>query len=108
MAKDQFKKEVKVTALTSRFSVLPLIDKGDSSLCVDANFNFLLVKKERLNFYAEMALPETFQEELLKQAIEAAKPHLPSDPKAVERLVLFLKQKGTQGFADELTKALSR
>jgi len=48
MAKDQFKTKTKEAALTSRFTVLPLVEKGDQFLCVDANFQFLMVKKERI------------------------------------------------------------
>ena len=106
MAKDQFKAKTKAVALTSRFTVLPLIDKGDEYLCVDANFQFLMVKKERLEEYANLALPEVVNPDLHEEAMKAAREHLPGDNAAVEKLRFHLKQKGPEGFDSELEKAL--
>lgn len=107
MAKDQFKAKTKVESLTSRFAVLPLLEKGEDSLCVDANFNFLLVKKSRLVEYADVALPETFDQKLFEQAKERAKNFLPADSKKVEGLVTYLKNNGAKGFQEALDKALA-
>ncbi len=107
MAKDQFKTKQKVTALTSRFNVVPLIDKGAEFLCVDANFNFLMVQKQQLEKYTDMALPETYQDDLNKKAMEAALAHLPGDSKAIDRLKFHLKTNGIDGFEDELNKFLA-
>ncbi|MGB3976975.1 MAG: hypothetical protein WBM02_06140 [bacterium] len=107
MAKNQFKEKTKVTALTPRFTVLPLQDKGDEYLCVDANFQFLMVSKKQLEEFENLALPEVVDPVLHQQAIEAAKAHLPSDAKQVERLKTHLKTKGVDGFGAELKKALA-
>jgi len=106
MAKDQFKVKTKDKSLTTRFTVLPLIDKGDEFLCVDANFQFLMVSKERLEEYTNMALPEVVNPALHSEAIEAARQYLPSNNKAVEKLKFHLKQKGPDTFAAELEKAM--
>lgn len=105
MAKNQFKAKVKDISLTSRFTVLPLLDKGDEYLCVDANFQFLMVSKSQLEEYTNLALPEVVNPALHKAAMEAAKPHLPEDSKMLERLRMHLKTKGLEGFIDELEKA---
>jgi hypothetical protein len=107
MAKDQFKQKVKIEALTTRFSVLPLIDKGEDALCVDANFNFLLVSKAKLAQYTEIALPETFDTKLFETAKEKARAFLPKDNKKIEGLVTFLKANGAKGFQEALDKALA-
>jgi hypothetical protein len=107
MAKDQFKVKVKSEALVSRFSVLPLIDKGEESLCVDANFNFLLVKKSRLEEFSSMALPETYDTQLFEQAKTKAKPHIPADQKKLDGLINFLKSNGAKGFEEALNKAMA-
>ncbi len=106
MAKNQFKAKGKITSLTSRFTVLPLIDKGEEFLCVDANFEFLMVKKAKLEEYTNLALPEVVDPELHKNAISAAKTHLPADTKMVERLRTHLKTKGVEGFDGELAKVM--
>lgn len=107
MAKDQFKVKVKSEALTTRFQVLPLVEKGEENLCVDANFNFLVVSKARLDEFAEIALPETFDQQLFEQAKLRAKQYLPADPKKVEGLVVFLKNNGAKGFQEALEKSLA-
>lgn len=107
MAKNQFKEKSKVTSLTSRFTVLPLQDKGDEYLCVDANFQFLMVNKKKLEEYENLALPEVVDPKLHEAAILAAKTHLPADVKVVERLRTHLKTKGLDGFSAELEKALA-
>ena len=107
MAKNQFKAKVKELSLTSRFTVLPLVEKGDEFLCVDANFQFLMVSKSQMEEYSNLALPEVVNPALHKAAVEAAKPYLPEDAKIVERLRTFLKTKGAEGFADELQKAMA-
>ncbi len=106
MAKDQFKKVVKTTSLTDRFSVLPLIEKGDEFLCVDADFNFLMMTKDRIAEMDALALPELFDSEKKQKSIDAAKEYLPEDPKIVERLRKHLKQNGPKDFESELQKAL--
>ena len=57
--KSQQKSKVKV-AVKERFSVLPLVEKGDEFLCVDAKNNFLVISKKSLELYPTFALPETF------------------------------------------------
>ncbi|MCD4654715.1 hypothetical protein K8T06_12385 [bacterium] len=106
MAKDQFKSKSKDKSLTTRFTVLPLVDKGNEFLCVDANFQFLMVNKERLEEYTNMALPEVVNPKLHKEAIEAARQHLPADNKTVEKLRFQLKQKGPDSFLAELEKVM--
>ncbi|MBN1295245.1 hypothetical protein JXA80_00600 [bacterium] len=106
MAKDQFKAKTKEVALTTRFTVLPLIDKGDQYLCVDANFQFLMVTKARLEEYENLALPEVVNDALHEQAVQAARVFLPSDSKQVDRLRQLLKTKGPEGFEAELQKIL--
>ncbi|MBN1552022.1 hypothetical protein JW979_11150 [bacterium] len=106
MAKDQFKVKTKVKDLVSRFSVIPLVEKGSDFLCVDANFNFLLVSKAKLEQYAEFALPETFDKTLSERAREAARQYLPGDQGKIDALIQHLKQKGIEGFGDVLAKAL--
>lgn len=107
MAKDQFKTKQTIKSLTTRFNVLPLIDKGDEFLCVDANFEFLMVSKAQLERYTDMALPETYQEDLNKAAKKAALAHLPGDSKTIDRLRYHLKNNGPDGFEDELNKFMS-
>ncbi len=107
MAKDQFKTKQKVVSLTSRFNVVPLVDKGAGFLCVDANFNFLMVQKQQLEKYTDMALPETYQDDLNKKAMKEALAHLPGDSKKVDRLKFHLKTNGIDGFEDELTKQMA-
>jgi len=107
MAKDKIKAKAKVKPLASRFSVMPLVDKGEEFLCIDANWNFVVVKKTRLEQYSELALPETYQEELFREAMKKASEYLPSDSKKVDNLVYRLKQKGVTGFEEELNKALA-
>lgn len=106
MAKDQFKAKTKEAALTSRFTVFPLVEKGDQFLCVDANFQFMMVKKERLEEYENLALPEVINMDLHEQAIQAALDFLPADAKEIEKLRFHLKQKGPDGFEAELDKAM--
>ncbi|HPQ39002.1 MAG TPA: hypothetical protein PLV45_01390 [bacterium] len=106
MAKDQFKAKTKETALTSRFTVFPLVEKGDQFLCVDANFQFMMVKKERLEEYENLALPDVINSDLHEKAIQAARDFLPADAKDVEKLRFHLKQKGAEGFEAELEKAM--
>lgn len=107
MAKDQFKTKTKDAALCTRFAVFPLIDKGDDFLCVDANFQFLLVSKERLEEYESLALPEMMNPDLHSKAVEAAKEFLPADNKMVDKLRFFLKQKGPDNFEAELDKLMN-
>ena len=107
MAKDQFRDKQKVVSLTSRFEVLPLLEKDDEFLCVDANFNFLAVKKARLEQYNGMALPETYDSKLTAAAKLAAKSYLPQEQKKIDKLVFHLKNKGVAGFLDELNKHLA-
>jgi len=104
MAKDQFKSKQKFKALCTRFKVVPLVDKGEEFLCVDANYNFLMVQKTQIDKYAEMALPETYRDDLNKLAMASTKDHLPKDPKKVELLKYHLKQNGIDGFEAELDK----
>jgi hypothetical protein len=104
MAKNQFKVKGKITSLTSRFTVCPLEDMGDEYLCVDANFEFLMVRKAKLEEYHNLALPEVVDPDLHKKAIAAAKDHLPTDTKLIERLRTHLKTKGLEGFNGELEK----
>ncbi len=106
MAKDQFKAKSKSKSLVSRFSAYPLIDKGDAFLCVDANFNFLMVDKGRLEEYKHFALPEIFDKNLSQKAREAAQQYLPQDAKKLDQLRVHLRLKGVAGFEDLYKKAL--
>lgn len=107
MAKNQFKAKGKDLSLTTRFTVLPILEKGDQYLCLDANFNFLMVSKAQLEEYANLALPEVVNPTLHKAAVEAAKPYIPQDQKVIERLRTHLKTKGMDGFLDELAKTMA-
>jgi hypothetical protein len=106
MAKDQFKAKTKIKSLAPRFGVFPLIDHGEEFLCVDANFNFVAVKRWKIEQYSQFALSETFDKTISEQAQEAAKAYLPSDPKQVEKLVYHLKHNGADGFEEELQKMM--
>jgi hypothetical protein len=107
MAKDQFKAKQKDKSLVSRFSALPLIDKGDDFLCIDANFNFLMVKKDRLEQFQHFALPEIFDPIISEQAKQAARTYLPKDQKQLDMLQAHLKNKGVEGFVDLYNKAVN-
>lgn len=106
MAKDQFKAKTKVESLAPRFGVLPLIDKGEAFLCIDANFHFVMVKRWKIEQYSQFAISETFDKTVAEEAREAAKAHLPADPKKVEQLIVYLKTKGISGFEEELQKMM--
>ena len=107
MAKDQFKQKVKIEALTTRFGVCPLIEKGEDMLCVDANFNFLLVSKAKIERYKLVALPETYDSQLFETAKEKAKVFLPKEQKKIESLVSILKANGLKGFQEAYDKAIA-
>ena len=107
MAKNQFRDKTKFASLTPRFTVLPLQDKGDEYLCVDANFQFLMVSKKQLEEFENLALPEVVDPKLHHEAIQAASAHLPADAKLIERLRTHLKTKGVEGFGAELKKTLA-
>ena len=92
--------------MTDRFSVLPLMEKGDSYLCVDANFNFLLLKKNTVEEYLALAIPQLFDTTENSEVIQQAKQYLPTDPKKLRQLILHLKQKGPNGFEDVLNKSM--
>lgn len=106
MAKDQFKAKTKARLVSNRFGVMPLIDKGEEFLCVDANYNFLMIRKERIEMMAQIALPETYDAALYEKAKEAAKTYLPTDQKKFDLLVFFLKNTGATGFGDYYTKIM--